>query len=84
MSHSKITIELTHKQLNLIQKELVKLGRGDLVEILENNKDEEYKPPPPKKKIKEYYEYYSGTDDEDTYTVDDVEVDEDGFWSLKE
>lgn len=84
MSQSKITIELTPKQYNLIQKELVKIGRGDLIEILENNKDEEYKPPPPKKKIKEFYEYYSGTDDEDTYTVDDVEVDEDGFWSLKE
>ena len=84
MSQSKITIELTPKQYNLIQKELVKIGRGDLIEMLEDNKDVEYKPPPPKNKIKEFYEYYSGSDDEDTYTLDDVDVDEDGFWSLKE
>jgi len=80
----KITIELTTKELRYIQKELVKIGRGDLVEILEDNKDEESTPPPPKQKIKDYYEYYTGSDDEDIYTLSDVEVDEDGFWSLKE
>lgn len=74
MTHIKIDID--EEYFEEIISILAKNGRPDLISVL---RDTEYKPP---KRVKK--EYYS--EDEGSATSEseyDVEIDEDGFYSLK-
>jgi len=83
MSH-RITIDMFKSEYEEIKSVLAKNGRADLINVLKKRRDDDYKPP----KNKEYHEYYQDSTDEDTvpesYTSEDVVVDSDGHWSLRE
>ena len=83
MSH-RISIDLFKSEYDEIKSVLAKNGRADLINVLRKRRDDDYKP-----KNKEYHEYYEDySTDEDTvpesYTSEDVVIDSDGHWSLKE
>jgi len=86
MSH-RISIDLFKSEYDEIKSVLAKNGRADLINVLRKRRDDDYKPP--SKKNKEYHEYYEDySTDEDTvpesYTSEDVVIDSDGHWSLRE
>lgn len=83
MSH-RITIDMFKSEYDEIKSVLAKNGRADLINVLKKRRDDDYKPP--KKKNKEYHEYYSTDEEvvEESYTSEDVVIDSDGNWSLKE
>lgn len=83
MSH-RISIDLFKSEYDEIKSVLAKNGRADLINVLRKRRDDDYKP-----KTKEYHEYYDdySTDEDsvsETYTSEDVVVDSDGHWSLRE
>ncbi len=85
MSH-RISFDLFKSEYDEIRSVLARNGRDDLLRILRKRRDDDYKP---NKKNKEYHEYYEDySTDEDTvpesYTSEDVVVDSDGHWSLRE
>ena len=92
MSH-RITIDMFKSEYDEIRSVLAKNGRSDLIKVLTRRRDDDYVPPKGKTKggkTKEYFEYYEDYDssesegEDESYTADDVVVDKDGFFSLKE
>ena len=86
MSH-RITIDMFKSEYDEIRSVLARNGRDDLIRVLQKRRDDDYKPP--KKKNKEYHEYYDdySTDEDavpESYTSEDVVIDSDGHWSLRE
>jgi len=88
MSH-RITIDMFKSEYDEIKSVLAKNGRADLINVLQKRRDDDYKPP--KKKTKEYHDCYADSDYstdeevvEESYTSEDVVIDSDGNWSLKE
>lgn len=86
MSH-RISFDLFKSEYDEIRSVLARNGRDDLLRVLQKRRDDDYKPP--KKKNKEYHEYYDdySTDEDavpESYTSEDVVVDSDGHWSLRE
>lgn len=86
MSH-RITIDMFKSEYDEIKSVLAKNGRADLINVLKKRRDDDYQLPQPK--TKEYHEYYDdySTDEEvveESYTSEDVVIDSDGNWSLKE
>ena len=86
MSH-RISIDLFKSEYDEIKSVLAKNGRADLINVLRKRRDDDYQLPQPKNK--EYHEYYEDySTDEDTvpesYTSEDVVIDSDGHWSLRE
>lgn len=83
MSH-RISIDLFKSEYDEIKSVLAKNGRADLINVLRKRRDDDYKP-----KTKEYHEYYEdySTDEDavpESYTSEDVVIDSEGHWSLKE
>lgn len=83
MSH-RISIDLFKSEYDEIRSVLARNGRDDLLRVLRKRRDDDYKP-----KTKEYHEYYDdySTDEDavsETYTSEDVVVDSEGHWSLRE
>ncbi len=85
MSH-RISFDLFKNEYDEIRSVLARNGRDDLLRVLQRRRDDDYKP---NKKNKEYHEYYDdySTDEDavsESYTSEDVVIDSDGHWSLRE
>lgn len=80
-----IIVELDESEYEEIRSVLAKVGRPDLIAILEYNRDDDYKPSfkDVVKHKKEIYEYDEGSGEEEFYYSEDFVSDSNGFLSLK-